>query len=243
MIWYNVFRETMRPWKFNPQYPAKALIGREIARSASSVAICCAYDVMVGMLFDLGYLTYDSSTYSQGISDLMRGGGAWEAVVANVHVLPAVLVWSDFHFYWVHRLQHESRWLYKHVHKVHHESSNPDPWSGLSFHPIEGALYFSSLLIVLVAPLKRWEFELFRIGLLVAPIFGHIGFGIESFPWGYDHYIHHSKFNYNFGSGLFPYNGIWDNLCGTGYWEGSKATTLRMQTALAQAGAVKTNLD
>ena len=42
-------------------------------------------------------------------------------------------LWSDFHFYWVHRLLHTSL-LYNPlgipVHKLHHMSNNPGPWSG-----------------------------------------------------------------------------------------------------------------
>ena len=37
------------------------------------------------------------------------------------------------------------------------------------------------------------------------------------FTDSHDHYIHHAKFNFNFGSGLFPNNGIWDNLLNTAY--------------------------
>ena len=31
------------------------------------------------------------------------------------------------------------------VHSVHHESFNPNPFSGLSMHPLEGAAYYSAL--------------------------------------------------------------------------------------------------
>ena len=30
------------------------------------------------------------------------------------------------------------------MHRTHHESFNPDPFSGLSMHPVESAIYFSS---------------------------------------------------------------------------------------------------
>ena len=52
--------------------------------------------------------------------------------------------WRDFHFYWVHRLIHWGP-LYKYAHSVHHRNTNPGPWSGLSMHPIEHLLYFSSV--------------------------------------------------------------------------------------------------
>lgn len=36
----------------------------------------------------------------------------------------------------------------------HHESYNPDPWSGLSMHPVEHLIYFSAALVTaIVAPL------------------------------------------------------------------------------------------
>ena len=55
-------------------------------------------------------------------------------------------IWISFHFYWVHRFLH---WppLYRLAHALHHRNTNVGPWSGLSMHPIEHLLYFSSILI------------------------------------------------------------------------------------------------
>merc|ERR1712137_403521 len=66
--------------------------------------------------------------------------------------LSFVALWSDFHFYMVHRLIHVVPVLYSHVHKVHHYARNPDPWSGMSMHPLEHALFFSAMLLCLVVP-------------------------------------------------------------------------------------------
>ena len=53
------------------------------------------------------------------------------------------------------------------VHKEHHESYNPDPFSGLSMHWAESTIYFSSaLLISPIVPL--WVFRLLSLGLLVS---------------------------------------------------------------------------
>ncbi len=52
----------------------------------------------------------------------------------------------SFHFYWIHRLIHIP-FLYKHVHSLHHRNTNVGPWSGLSMHPVEHLLFFSSVLV------------------------------------------------------------------------------------------------
>ena len=75
----------------------------------------------------------------------MRDAGlTWRASseIATWEVLLVILVlyaYGDTHFYWFHRMLHLP-WLYKNVHKYHHESYNPDPFSGLSMHPIESAV-------------------------------------------------------------------------------------------------------
>lgn len=84
-------------------------------------------------------------------------------------LLVAAILWADAHFYWIHRILHANRWLYKRVHSHHHESFNPDPMSALSFHPVEGMLYFSSLLFVFVCPMPGWGYHVMRLLLIVTP--------------------------------------------------------------------------
>eukprot|EP00928_Gymnodinium_smaydae_P067648 TRINITY_DN50642_c0_g1_i1.p1 TRINITY_DN50642_c0_g1~~TRINITY_DN50642_c0_g1_i1.p1 ORF type:complete len:294 (+),score=14.41 TRINITY_DN50642_c0_g1_i1:53-883(+) len=243
LTWYVLFHRPLSAFKFNPQYPPRRLVTTEFRRCIASVIIACIYDVVVSACYKNGY-TLGSEGSTQQLWDRMRDQPLETVteVASGWRTIAVVLLWSDFHFYWVHRLLHESKWLYRHVHKVHHESHNPDPWSGLSFHPIEAALYLSSTLVVFLLPLTILQSDLLRFGLIVSPIFGHLGHGHESWPWGYDHFIHHAKFNYNFGSGLFPCNGIWDNICGTAYQEGSSATLARQKDALSQAAAAKLTL-
>eukprot|EP00927_Polykrikos_kofoidii_P056284 TRINITY_DN50437_c0_g1_i1.p1 TRINITY_DN50437_c0_g1~~TRINITY_DN50437_c0_g1_i1.p1 ORF type:complete len:314 (-),score=40.81 TRINITY_DN50437_c0_g1_i1:396-1280(-) len=236
---YGVFASVLQPWKLNPRMPPPLLVAKEMRRSTTSALVCVALDVVLGHWLDVFHVT-------ASIADAESHLGIWELPwrqpllilglwKARWKMIVFVVLWADCHFYWMHRFLHESKWLYQNVHKFHHESINPNPWSGLSFHPIEAAMYFSCLGIVFVVPLDRWLYDGLRIGLLLAPIAGHVGFGHPSFPWGYDHFVHHSKFNYNFSSGLLPFNGIWDNVCGTGYKQGSKATLQRSADAAVQA--------
>jgi sterol desaturase/sphingolipid hydroxylase (fatty acid hydroxylase superfamily) len=127
---------------------------------------------------------------------------------SDAYIFPLLFVWGDLHFYVQHRCMHESAFLYRNFHKVHHESFNPTPWSGLSFHPVETLAYLSSVLIVFVAPMKLWMLKAMFLALLVSPSFDHTGHGIEGSPLAWRHYIHHSKFNFNYSGNMIITNYI-----------------------------------
>eukprot|EP01062_Namystynia_karyoxenos_P000295 TRINITY_DN10090_c0_g1_i2.p2 TRINITY_DN10090_c0_g1~~TRINITY_DN10090_c0_g1_i2.p2 ORF type:complete len:170 (+),score=3.66 TRINITY_DN10090_c0_g1_i2:293-802(+) len=100
--------------------------------------------------------------------------------------------------------------LYRHVHKWHHLSRNPDPWSGLSFHPVEAAIYLSSMWAALAIP-QWWSPAVhtgFRWGLLLFPLVTHHGY--DDGTMARFHHAHHTLTNYNYGG--WP---AWDWLCGT----------------------------
>ena len=134
--------------------------------------------------------------------------------VALFAIIP---IWISFHFYWVHRWMH---WppLYRLAHAVHHRNTNVGPWSGLSMHPIETLLFFSSVLIHLVIASHPLHilFHLSHQGLTAAT--SHTGF--EAFKAGdkrfvalgrFHHQIHHRYFDCNYGNLEMP----WDKLFGS----------------------------
>ena len=117
-------------------------------------------------------------------------------------------LWSDAHFYATHRLLH-TPWLYRRVHKLHHRSHNTDPLSGLSMHAAEHALYFSALLPAAVPGLVAvpfWAVQALSIALVLYPIPSHLAI----WPFERHHWLHHTEFNYNYGSSQ-----LFDELCGT----------------------------
>ncbi len=78
-------------------------------------------------------------------------------------------------------------------------------------HWFESSVYFSSApLISFVLPLHAYR--ILTLGLIIFPLGGHSGFGSWKTEQDYNHYIQHSKFNWNYGS-----SPMWDHLMGTNY--------------------------
>ena len=47
-----------------------------------------------------------------------------------------VLIIDDFFFYLLHRGMHESKYIYKKIHKIHHRANVPIPFEYIYVHPL-----------------------------------------------------------------------------------------------------------
>ena len=115
--------------------------------------------------------------------------------------------------------------LFKHIHLVHHQSTNPTPYTSFSFHPLESLVEFGIVpLVALVLPLHASALFLFTAWSIAFNVMGHTGY--EFSPRGFTqhwlfkwfntpthHNMHHSKSKYNYGL----YFNIWDRLMGTNH--------------------------
>jgi len=149
-------------------------------------------------------------------------------LVVLVFLAPAI---HEVHFFCIHWLIHQGP-LYKYVHSIHHNSINPSPWSSLSMHPVEGALYFAQMLWHLVIP-SHAVVGLFTSKMIgYGAINGHIGFdkleitdetALDSHA--YAHYLHHKYFEVNYGGdGIIPLDKWF------GFWhDGSKEADEQMK--------------
>ena len=191
------------------KWPKASDLRREITYSTATVAILAACNVLIVAL----ELTKSVDVYSRPLE---------HGVVWLVLSLPALIIWQDFHFYWTHRLLH-TRWLFRHVHAVHHRSRHPSPFAAFSFHPFE-ALNNSAMLLIalLVVPVNDVVLGLFIVHQVVRSTHGHAA--VETMPRGFarhpfwgrfitttHHHLHHEIPRCNFGL-WFTW---WDRLCGT----------------------------
>jgi len=146
-------------------------------------------------------------------------------------------IWISFHFYWIHRLLH---WppLYKLAHALHHRNINVGPWSGLSMHPLEHLLFFSSILIHFLVPAHPLHilFHMQHQSLTAAT--SHTGFenllvkDSKTLALGtFHHQLHHRYFEVNYGNLQMP----WDKWFGS-FHDGTAEAHERMKHRQTQEG-------
>ena len=140
-------------------------------------------------------------------------------------------VWISLHFYWVHRALHWGP-LYRIAHALHHRNINVGPWSGLSMHPVEHVIFFSSILIHLVVPAHPLHilFHMQHQSLTAAT--SHTGFenllvkDRKRLALGtFHHQMHHRYFEVNYGNLEMP----WDKWFGT-FHDGTRAAHERLKS-------------
>ena len=140
-------------------------------------------------------------------------------------ILFAVFFVHDTYFYWMHRLAHHPK-LYLWIHSVHHESTDPTPYSAFHFHPfeaiLEGLASAPVLIIFLTVPWHESIPVVWGLGMLIFNVIGHLGYEIYPSSWhripllkwktvGLHHYLHHQMVRGNYAL----YFRWWDTMCGT----------------------------
>ncbi len=172
----------------------------------SGVPVFTAYEVITYWGFANGFFGYGMN------SSASVGFWIWAAVL---FLLAPVI--HSLHFYFGHRLLHTKR-LYRRFHALHHHNIDVGPWSGLSMHPVEHVVYFSTVVVQWLLALHPIN-ALYQIQLAAfLPALSHSGFEKvmmgENFSLdggSHFHYLHHKHFECNYGGSLVPL----DRLFGT----------------------------
>jgi sterol desaturase/sphingolipid hydroxylase (fatty acid hydroxylase superfamily) len=130
----------------------------------------------------------------------------------------------DTYFYWTHRFMHLKP-VFKYVHKVHHESTNPTPFTCYAVHPLEGLFQVGALyLIVFTIPHHSSMATIFFGYAFIVNIVGHTGH--EFLPrWFVRHIVlkwintsvHHNLHHSNVKSNYGYYFNFWDTIMKTSH--------------------------
>ncbi len=203
-LWLYSWRKQSTIFKYNRQWPkeksAAFTFGNQTYDNmfytlASGVPIWTAYEVL--MLW----------AYANGFAPLITFAEHPVGFIALFFLVPFI---HEVGFYIAHRSLH---WppLYRIAHSLHHRNLNPGPWSGLSMHPIEHVIYFSSSLLFFIIPAHPIHMINLASRLGIAPAQGHTGFdrvvmGEETSldTSYYAHYLHHKYFEVNYSDGMVP---------------------------------------
>jgi sterol desaturase/sphingolipid hydroxylase (fatty acid hydroxylase superfamily) len=130
-----------------------------------------------------------------------------------------VYVFSTFVYYWWHRYRHESQFLWRSLHQIHHSARRLEILTSFYKHPVE--IWINSLLSsVIVYPLFGASVEAaayYTLFIAVGEFFYH--WNIKTPPWlGYlfqrpeSHRVHHQFHHHTNNFGDLP---IWDILFST----------------------------
>ena len=207
--YYVLRREKFSGKRLSRRGGKKGQIKKEIIYSMKSSAIFAAVGAATFWIWQEGFtaIYHDFSSY-----------GYWYLPVS---LLLIFLIHETF-YYWVHRWMHQPL-IFKFVHKVHHESLVPTPWTAFSFHPWESVIQALILPLILVfLPVNIFVLGFYLLVMTVSSIVNHLD--IEIYPQTFlksrigkffigatHHHYHHAEFRTNYGL----YFTFWDTWMGT----------------------------
>lgn len=138
--------------------------------------------------------------------------------------LVLVLVLQDTYFYFTHRLSHHPK-CYRWLHRGHHQSKNPTPWTAFAFDPAEAMLQAIYLVgATLVIPMHLSVLIAVVLVMTLGALIHHFGvrlfeasaFGRWLGSWMVGtthHWLHHRKCSVHYSL----YFTFWDRVMGTQY--------------------------
>ena len=189
--------EKFKPKRLSKREFKKDQVKKEIKWSLISSAIFAVAGALVFYLFT-NELTAIYTEFS--LTDL------WYIPLSFI----MALLIHETYYYWIHRWMHRPG-IYKKVHKVHHDSLTPTPWTAFSFHPWEASLEAMIIpVILLIIPMHLYVVVFYLVFMTISSVINHLD--IEIYPESFlknkigrnfigatHHHYHHSEFHTNYG--------------------------------------------
>ena len=216
-LYFSPLKEKLHKLKLNPKYPSFHQMKHDAFWTTMATLCASGIEIALCHLWATGRLSMSHDLWSP--TTLL-----WAITITH---------WRVPHFWVIHRSMHPWRvegipdvgkFLYRHVHSLHHKSYNPTAFSGTNMHPVESTLYYSAAFI----PVFFGAHPAIALGCLVdcavGAWLGHDGF---QFPYvlidssfciticvhnththsgsgDYFHQLHHAYFDCNYGAMHFP---------------------------------------
>ncbi|MCM4155947.1 sterol desaturase family protein [Gramella sp. AN32] len=207
--YYIKNKEKFQPKKLSTRPYKKAQFKSEIKWSLISSVI---FAITGAFLFFL---------YQKGFTQIYLDLNPKDIWYFPLSLIVAPLI-HETYYYWLHRWMHKP-WIYRKVHKVHHDSLTPSPWTAFSFHPWEAILEAIILpLLLILLPLHISVVVLYLLIMTVSSVINHLDIEIYSEKFqkslfgkmligATHHHFHHAEFKTNYGL----YFTFWDKWMNT----------------------------
>ena len=208
LIFYILFKNNFIQLKIQNNFPNSKMLITEIFFSMQTMVIFGVFSILIRYL-----IVNDYSIVYRSISDF----GMLYFIFSTV----VLILIHDCYFYFSHKLIHHKKLFF--IHKRHHLSTNPTPWSAFSSGPIEAVIQVIWLpIIILILPLHPFSLLIWSLWMMIMNVIGHLGFEIYSKEFlnsfigkilnaSTHHNLHHSRSKSNFGL----YFTFWDKIMGT----------------------------
>ena len=209
-VFWVIFKKKFQNRRIQPnRRKQSASVKSEIINSLIALLVFTVVDILIYVAQLKGYTRIYTNINQYG----------WVYLIFSV---AAMILMHDAWFYFTHRLMHHPI-LYRHVHRVHHQSTDTSPFTGLSMHPFE-VLMDAGIFVVFaflfpVHMVALWAWQLIHMTLNVI---GHLGY--EIYPKGFNrhwlfklkttsthHNMHHERSAGNYGF----YFTWWDKIFNT----------------------------
>jgi sterol desaturase/sphingolipid hydroxylase (fatty acid hydroxylase superfamily) len=207
-IWI-VLGSVLKARKIRESTPPGRQLLMELASSLRSMAIFATVAVVILHL------------EQWGLYPLQPIAQAWGPLWFAASLVITIVV-HDAYFYWTHRFMHDPR-VFKRLHRRHHRSNNPSPFTAYSFDLGEAGLMVAFFVIwPMIFPMAWGVNGFFMLFQIVRNTFLHCGYELrpahaDGRPWlGFfttttHHDLHHAQAGWNYGA-WFTW---WDRWMGT----------------------------
>lgn len=190
------------------KYPSWKSVKKDITLSVTATVALAICSAMVMTVYDSGatrlYLSIDDY-------------GIWYFVVSFF----GIIFLQDACYYFLHRGFHHP-WLFNWIHRGHHRSKQPTPWTSFALDFPEALIQGLFLVaVVFLVPIHFAVLALCLITMTVWAVINHLGF--ELFPGFPHHWLgqwfissdHHSLHHRHYTRHYGLYFTFWDRLLGT----------------------------
>lgn len=190
------------------KYPSWKSVKKDITLSVTATVALAICSAMVMTVYDSGATRLYLSSDDYGI---------WYFVVSFF----GIIFLQDACYYFLHRGFHHP-WLFNWIHRGHHRSKQPTPWTSFALDFPEALIQGLFLVaVVFLVPIHFAVLALCLITMTVWAVINHLGF--ELFPDFPNHWLgqwfisadHHSLHHRHYTRHYGLYFTFWDRLLGT----------------------------